>query len=81
MHFQIELNTGFLYQLQNLLAEKFEGYTLIRTYTAKNGDIIHLYRKNVPNTGDSANIALFEAMLAMSALGLAALAIAKRKHS
>ena len=62
-------------------AEKFEGYTLIRTYTAKNGDIIHLYRKNVPNTGDSANIALFEAMLAMSALGLAALAIAKRKHS
>ena len=61
--------------------EKFEGYTLIRTYTAKNGDIIHLYRKNVPNTGDSANIALFEAMLAMSALGLAALAIAKRKHS
>ena len=62
-------------------AEKFEGYTLIRTYTAKNGDIIHLYRKNVPNTGDSANIALFEAMLAMSALGLAALAIAKGKHS
>lgn len=62
-------------------AEKFEGYTLIRTYTAKNGDIIHLYRKNVPNTGDSANIALFEAMLSMSALGLAALAIAKRKHS
>jgi hypothetical protein len=62
-------------------AEKFEGYTLIRTYTAKNGDIIHLYRKNVPNTGDSANIALFEAMLAMSALGLAALAIAKRKYS
>ena len=62
-------------------AEKFEGYTLIRTYTAKNGDIIHLYRKNVPNTGDSANIALFEAMLAMSALGLVALAIAKRKHS
>ena len=62
-------------------AEKFEGYTLIRTYTAKNGDIIHLYIKNVPNTGDSANIALFEAMLAMSALGLAALAIAKRKHS
>ncbi|MBF1043105.1 MAG: InlB B-repeat-containing protein [Candidatus Nanosynbacter sp.] len=62
-------------------AEKFEGYTLIRTYTAKNGDIIHLYRKNVPNTGDSANIAQFEAMLAMSALGLAALAIAKRKHS
>lgn len=62
-------------------AEKFEGYTLIRTYTAKNGDIIHLYRKNVPNTGDSANITLFEAMLAMSALGLAALAIAKRKHS
>ncbi|MBF1180415.1 MAG: InlB B-repeat-containing protein [[Eubacterium] sulci] len=62
-------------------AEKFEGYTLIRTYTAKNGDIIHLYRKNVPNTGDSANIALFEAMLAMSALGLAALAVAKRKHS
>ena len=62
-------------------AEKFEGYTLIKTYTAKNGDIIHLYRKNVPNTGDSANIALFEAMLAMSALGLAALAIAKRKHS
>ena len=62
-------------------AEKFEGYTLIRTYTAKNGDIIHLYRKNVPNTGDSANIALFEAMLAMSELGLAALAIAKRKHS
>ena len=62
-------------------AEKFEGYTLIRTYTAKNGDIIHLYRKNVPNTGDSTNIALFEAMLAMSALGLAALAIAKRKHS
>ena len=62
-------------------AEKFEGYTLIRTYTAKNGDIIHLYRKNVPNTGDSANITLFEAMLAMSALGLAALAIAKRKYS
>lgn len=62
-------------------AEKFEGYTLIRTYTAKNGDIIHLYRKNVPNTGDSANIALFEAMLAMSALGLAALAIAKKKYS
>ena len=62
-------------------AEKFEGYTLIKTYTAKNGDIIHLYRKNVPNTGDSANIALFEAMLAMSALGLAALAVAKRKHS
>ena len=62
-------------------AEKFEGYTLIRTYTAKNGDIIHLYRKNVPNTGDSANIALFESMLAMSALGLAALAIAKRKYS
>ena len=62
-------------------AEKFEGYTLIRTYTAKNGDIIHLYIKNVPNTGYSANIALFEAMLAMSALGLAALAIAKRKHS
>lgn len=62
-------------------AEKFEGYTLIRTYTAKNGDIIHLYRKNVPNTGDSANIALFEAMLAMSALGLVDLAIAKRKHS
>ena len=62
-------------------AEKFEGYTLIRTYTAKNGDIIHLYRKNVPNTGDSANIALFEAMLAMSALGLVALAIAKRKYS
>ena len=62
-------------------AEKFEGYTLIRTYTAKNGDIIHLYRKNVPNTGDSANITLFEAMLAMSALGLATLAIAKRKHS
>ena len=62
-------------------AEKFEGYTLIRTYTAKNGDIIHLYRKNVPNTGDSANIALFEAMLAMSALGLAALAIAKRKYN
>ncbi len=62
-------------------AEKFEGYTLIRTYTAKNGDIIHLYIKNVPNTGDSANITLFEAMLAMSALGLAALAIAKRKHS
>ena len=62
-------------------AEKFEGYTLIRTYTAKNGDIIHIYRKNVPNTGDSANIALFEAMLAMSALGLAALAIAKRKYS
>ena len=61
-------------------AEKFEGYTLIRTYTAKNGDIIHLYRKNVPNTGDSANIALFESMLAMSALGLAALAIAKRKY-
>ena len=62
-------------------AEKFEGYTLIRTYTAKNGDIIHLYRKNVPNTGDSANIALFESMLAMSALGLATLAIAKRKYS
>ena len=62
-------------------AEKFEGYTLVRTYTAKNGDIIHLYRKNVPNTGDGANITLFEAMLAMSALGLAALAIAKRKHS
>lgn len=62
-------------------AEKFEGYTLIRTYTAKNGDIIHLYRKNVPNTGDSANITLFEAMLAMSALGLVALAIAKRKYS
>ena len=62
-------------------AEKFEGYTLIRTYTAKNGDIIHLYIKNVPNTGDSANIALFESMLAMSALGLATLAIAKRKYS
>ena len=62
-------------------AEKFEGYTLIRTYTAKNGDIIHLYRKNVPNTGDRANIALFESMLAMSALGLATLAIAKRKYS
>ena len=62
-------------------AEKFEGYTLIRTYTAKNGDIIHLYRKNVPNTGDSVNAALYGVAMAMSALGLAALAIAKRKHS
>ena len=38
-------------------------------------------KSNVPNTGDSSNAALYGAVMAMSALALAALAIAKRKHS
>ena len=38
-------------------------------------------KPNVPNTGDSSNAALYGAVMAMSALALAALAIAKRKHS
>ena len=62
-------------------AEKFEGYTLIRTYTAKNGDIIHLYRKNAPNTGDSSNAALYGAVMAISGLGILLIAAAKRKHN
>lgn len=60
-------------------AEKFEGYTLIRTYTAKNGDIIHLYRKNVPNTGDSSNIKLYGIILGASVLGIILIAITKKK--
>lgn len=62
-------------------AEKFEGYTLIRTYTAKNGDIINLYRKNAPNTGDSSNAALYGAIMAISGLGTLLIAAAKRKHN
>ena len=38
-------------------------------------------KSNVPNTGDSVNAALYGVAMAMSALGLAALAIAKRKYS
>ena len=38
-------------------------------------------KSNVPNTGDSSNAALYGAVMAMSALALAALAIAKRKYS
>ncbi|MBF1152045.1 MAG: InlB B-repeat-containing protein, partial [[Eubacterium] sulci] len=60
-------------------AEKFEGYTLIRTYTAKNGDIIHLYIKNVPYTGDSSNIKLYGIILGASVLGIIFIAITKKK--
>lgn len=60
-------------------AEKFEGYTLIRTYTAKNGDIIHLYRKNVPNTGDRSNIKLYGIILGASVLGIIVIMVTKKK--
>ena len=60
-------------------AEKFEGYTLIRTYTAKNGDIIHLYRKNVPNTGDRSNIKLYGIILGASVLGIIFIVVTKKK--
>ena len=60
-------------------AEKFEGYTLIRTYTAKNGDIIHLYRKNVPNTGDGSNIKLYGIILGALVLGIIVIMVTKKK--
>ena len=60
-------------------AEKFEGYKLIRTYTQKNGDIIHLYRKNVPNTGDSSNIKLYGIILGASVLGIILIVVTKKK--
>lgn len=60
-------------------AEKFEGYTLIRTYTVKNGDTIHLYRKNVPNTGDRSNIKLYGIILGASVLGIIFIVVTKKK--
>ena len=38
-------------------------------------------KSNVPNTGDRSNVTLYGMLTAMSVLALAALAIAKRKHS
>ena len=38
-------------------------------------------KSNVPNTGDSSNAALYGAVMAMSALGLAVIVKSKRKHN
>ena len=59
--------------------EKFAGYTFVKTNTASNGDTFHIYRKYVPNTGDSSNIKLYGIILGASVLGIIFIVVTKKK--